>query len=86
MQVYEAIREELATGGRAYIICPLVSDSGAEGMSDIKAGSSLHATPVDLQQLSCMMALLLNLEIAPCRRRKHDGTTSVLEGIAMGCT
>jgi RecG-like helicase len=40
-QVYEAIKEELAAGGRAYIICPLVSEGSAEGMSDIKAGASM---------------------------------------------
>ena len=47
VQVYAAIKEELATGGRAYIICPLVGDTGSEATSDIKADAlslplSLH--------------------------------------------
>ena len=35
-QVYEAIQEELAGGGRAYIICPLVGESSAKGFTDTK--------------------------------------------------
>ncbi len=36
MQVYEAIQSELADGGRAYIICPLVGESSAKGFTDTK--------------------------------------------------
>jgi RecG-like helicase len=35
--VYDAIKEELADGGRAYIICPLVGESSSKAMADIKA-------------------------------------------------
>ncbi len=36
VQVYEAIQAELADGGRAYIICPLVGESSAKGFTDTK--------------------------------------------------
>ncbi len=36
LQVYDAIKEELVTGGRAYIICPLVGDSASKGLADLK--------------------------------------------------
>lgn len=36
MQVYDAIKEELADGGRAYIICPLVGESSSKAMADTK--------------------------------------------------
>jgi hypothetical protein len=29
LQVYAAIKREVATGGRAYIVCPLVAESGS---------------------------------------------------------
>ncbi len=37
LQAYEAIKEELASGGRAYIICPLVGESSSEALADAKA-------------------------------------------------
>ncbi|CAL8466793.1 g6329 [Coccomyxa elongata] len=40
--VYDAIKEELATGGRAYIICPLVGDSASKGLADLKAAEEEH--------------------------------------------
>ncbi len=36
-QVYERVRAELAAGGRAYIVCPLVEGSSVEGWEDMKA-------------------------------------------------
>ena len=36
------IRQELAEGGRAYIICPLVEESSAESMADVKAAQEVH--------------------------------------------
>jgi RecG-like helicase len=36
-QVYAAIREELATGGRVYIVCPLVSESSSDALAGVKA-------------------------------------------------
>ena len=36
VQVYEAIQAELADGGRAYIICPLIGESVAKGFADTK--------------------------------------------------
>ena len=35
-QVYAAIKAELAEGGRAYIVCPLVDESAAEGMASLR--------------------------------------------------
>jgi RecG-like helicase len=35
-QVYVAIREELSTGGRVYIVCPLVSKSSSDAVAGVK--------------------------------------------------
>ena len=52
-QVYEAIQEELADGGRAYIICPLVGESTAKGFADTKVANlrclSIHPLPISRQ-------------------------------------
>lgn len=42
MQIYSAIRKELAEGGRTYIICPLVEESSAEIMADVRAAEEEH--------------------------------------------
>jgi len=37
LQAYEAIKHELAKGGRAYIVCPLVDDSDTlEGVRTVE--------------------------------------------------
>lgn len=36
-QVYDAIHQELQSGGSVYIVCPLVNESEAEGFSGVKA-------------------------------------------------
>ncbi|WIA19703.1 hypothetical protein OEZ85_005629 [Tetradesmus obliquus] len=41
-QVYAAIREELATGGRVYIVCPLVSESSSDALAGVKAAEEEH--------------------------------------------
>jgi RecG-like helicase len=36
-QVYEAIKQEIASGGRAYIVCPLVDESDTlEGVRTVE--------------------------------------------------
>ena len=35
VQVYKTIREDLATGGRAFIVCPLVEASKNEATADL---------------------------------------------------
>ena len=50
VQVYEAIQEELADGGRAYIICPLVGESSAKGFTDTKVRH--HETPYQCMPVS----------------------------------
>ena len=42
MQMYAAIRKELSEGGRTYIICPLVEESSAEIMADVRAAEEEH--------------------------------------------
>jgi hypothetical protein len=42
MQVYAAIRDELATGGRVYIVCPLVSESSSDALAGVKAAEEEH--------------------------------------------
>jgi RecG-like helicase len=37
VQVYAAIHDELESGGRVYIVCPLVTESGAASMEGVKA-------------------------------------------------
>ena len=37
IQVYAAIHAELDTGGRVYIVCPLVTESDASSMEGVKA-------------------------------------------------
>ena len=44
-QVYEAIQAELADGGRAYIICPLVGESSAKGFADTKVRQTVKGRP-----------------------------------------
>ena len=44
MQVYEAIKEELASGGRAYIICPLVGESTTKALADVKVRALLRTS------------------------------------------
>ena len=39
-ELYTAIRSEISTGGRVYIVCPLVEGSKAAGMDDLKAAVS----------------------------------------------
>lgn len=34
--MYSTIKEELASGGRAYIICPLVGESSSKALTDVK--------------------------------------------------
>lgn len=41
-QAYEAIKAELKEGGRAYIVCPLVDESAAEGMAGLRAAEEEH--------------------------------------------
>ncbi|EIE26488.1 P-loop containing nucleoside triphosphate hydrolase protein [Coccomyxa subellipsoidea C-169] len=45
--VYEAIKEELASGGRAYIICPLVGESTTKALADVKAAEEEHRRLVE---------------------------------------
>lgn len=42
MQMYATIRKELEEGGRTFIICPLVEESSAEVMTDVKAAEEEH--------------------------------------------
>ena len=42
-QVYNHIRSELASGGRAYIVCPLVDGSKAGDMQEVKAAQDEFA-------------------------------------------
>ncbi|KAK9821728.1 hypothetical protein WJX81_006389 [Elliptochloris bilobata] len=46
-QAYKAIRSELAEGGRAYIVCPLVDESAAEGMASLRAAEEEHRRLVE---------------------------------------
>lgn len=39
-QVYQAIREELAAGGRVYIVCPLVSSTGSTSLDGDDTGNN----------------------------------------------
>jgi ATP-dependent DNA helicase RecG len=41
--VYAAIREELSTGGRVYIVCPLVSESSSDALAGVKAAEEEYA-------------------------------------------
>ncbi len=43
--MYEAIKKELASGGRAYIICPLVGESTTKALADVKVGSPVLPPP-----------------------------------------
>ena len=58
-QVYKAIQEELADGGRAYIICPLVGESMAKGFADTKVANlrclSIYHLPITRQSSSCQL-------------------------------
>lgn len=36
LQVYAAIKQEIASGGRAYIVCPLVSESDSDAMAGVR--------------------------------------------------
>ena len=42
-QVYQAIREEVAAGGRVYIVCPLVSSTSAASLDGDDSGGSTSA-------------------------------------------
>lgn len=36
LQVYAAIKQEIVSGGRAYIVCPLVSESDSDAMAGVR--------------------------------------------------
>ena len=59
-QVYKAIQEELADGGRAYIICPLVGESSAKGFADTKVTG---LAPSRVPQLSVMKKAKLGMRL-----------------------
>ena len=59
-QVYKAIQEELADGGRAYIICPLVGESSAKGFTDTKVTG---LAPSRVPQLSVMKKARLGMRL-----------------------
>lgn len=49
-QVYQAVREELASGGRVYIVCPLVSSSASSLDGDdngVSVGVAVSGSPVN---------------------------------------
>jgi ATP-dependent DNA helicase RecG len=41
--MYAHMRQELDDGGRVYIVCPLVSASGAASLEGVKAAEQEHA-------------------------------------------
>jgi RecG-like helicase len=43
LQVYAAIKQEVASGGRAYIVCPLVSDSDSDAMAGVRTVEEEYA-------------------------------------------
>ena len=69
-QVYEAIQEGLADGGRAYIICPLVGESTAKGFADTKVANlrclSIHPLPISRQRFSCQLLQHQGVRPANC--------------------
>lgn len=43
--MYEVIKEELASGGRAYIVCPLIAEGVSDFTADLKVCLYLAAPP-----------------------------------------